>query len=261
MKYAFATLALLIFLAACTQQSTTTTLPPTTVTGPATSKVASVSVSDQPIVNSGVTIPSVKSIGPGWIAIHVDNNGAPGTVIGKTVVSDGENTNVKVAIDATKATSTLYAMLHIDAGVIGTYEFPGDDVPATQDGKMVNVAFKSSGTPASTAVTTTLAGTKTIEISSAGFSPKTLTIKAGDKVTFVNKDSAAHWPASTAHPTHTVYPGSDISKCGTAAASSIFDACKGLAQNEEWSFTFTQKGSWNYHDHLNSALWGTVVVE
>ena len=35
-----------------------------------------------------------------------------------------------VEIDADMATETLFAMLHVDAGAIGDYEFPGDDVPA-----------------------------------------------------------------------------------------------------------------------------------
>ena len=101
----------------------------------------------------------------------------------------------------------------------------------------------------------------TIKITSSGFSPSSLEIKAGEIVNFVNKDSRAHWPASAVHPTHTVYPGSDIRKCGTAEQARIFDACKGLAQDEEWSFTFNEKGSWTYHDHLNPGLRGMIVVK
>ncbi len=100
-----------------------------------------------------------------------------------------------------------------------------------------------------------------IEITSAGFSQKTLTIQAGDTVTFVNKDSATHWPASNVHPTHTTYPGSNINKCGTADESSTFDACKALAEGEEYSFTFTRTGRWPFHDHRNPGRGGTIVVE
>ena len=32
-------------------------------------------------------------------------------------------------------------MLHIDAGVIGTYEFPGADVPVTMNGEIVMMPF------------------------------------------------------------------------------------------------------------------------
>ncbi len=101
----------------------------------------------------------------------------------------------------------------------------------------------------------------TVKITSSGFSPKTLTVKAGTTVTFVNQDSNQHWPASAMHPTHTLYPGSGIEKCGTAEEKTIFDACKGLAPGESFSFTFDEKGSWNYHDHLNVPSTGTIVVE
>ena len=99
-----------------------------------------------------------------------------------------------------------------------------------------------------------------IEITSTGFNPATLEVKLGDTVTFVNKDNQAHWPASAMHPTHTVYPGSDIEKCGTADDNNIFDSCKGIRQSEEYKFTFNEKGSWGYHDHLAAGLRGKIIV-
>jgi len=99
-----------------------------------------------------------------------------------------------------------------------------------------------------------------VEITSTGFAPSTLTIKKEETVIFVNKDSSQHWPASVVHPTHKVYPGSDINKCGTAEESQIFDACKGLSEGESYSFKFSNRGSWNYHDHLNPSSKGIVVV-
>lgn len=100
-----------------------------------------------------------------------------------------------------------------------------------------------------------------VKITASGFEPKTLTVKTGTIVTFVNEDSNKHWPASAMHPIHTVYPGSDIKKCGTAEEKNIFDACRGLAQGESFSFTFNEKGSWKYHDHLSVPSTGTIVVE
>ncbi len=91
------------------------------------------------------------------------------------------------------------------------------------------------------------AKTYTIEITPSGFSPNTLKIKSGDTVNFVNKDSSSHQPASNPHPIHTNYAG--------------FDALKGLAQGENYSFTFTQKGTFGYHDHLNPSVGGTITVE
>jgi len=99
--------------------------------------------------------------------------------------------------------------------------------------------------------------TQIVRMTASGFEPKTTTIKQGDTVEFVN-GGATRWPASAFHPTHTVYPGSSISKCGGSEASSIFDAC---AMVESYSFTFNEVGSWNYHDHRSAARVGTIVVE
>ena len=95
----------------------------------------------------------------------------------------------------------------------------------------------------------------------SGFSPMTITIKIGESITFKNESSQAVWPASALHPTHTVYPGSDIKKCGTAEESSIFDACKGIEKGEKWAFIFSSPGMWKYHDHLNPSHFGTIIVK
>jgi len=100
-----------------------------------------------------------------------------------------------------------------------------------------------------------------IEITSSGFTPSTLTVSKGDTVTWINMDTEPHWPASALHPTHTIYPGSDIEKCGTSEESTIFDACKGIAPGESFSFTFNEEGSWSYHDHINLGLFGKIVVQ
>jgi plastocyanin len=50
---------------------------------------------------------------------------------------------------------------------------------------------------------TTPAGPLTITISSAGVSPKTLTVTVGSQVTFVNNDVNSHQMYSDPHPEHT----------------------------------------------------------
>ncbi|MBI2144614.1 hypothetical protein HYU17_05740 [Candidatus Woesearchaeota archaeon] len=100
-----------------------------------------------------------------------------------------------------------------------------------------------------------------VKITAEGFDPGALAIKAGQTVAFVNVDATKHWPASAAHPTHDVYPGSGISKCGTPEAATIFDACTALGQGEAFTFRFDKKGTWGYHDHWTPTMKGTVVVE
>lgn len=100
-----------------------------------------------------------------------------------------------------------------------------------------------------------------VEIRNDGFHPETLTIKGGDTVIFVNKDTITHWPASDVHPLHTVYPGSGIYKCNTPEQTKIFDACRRLTQGVEYSFTFNEIGEWSYHDHTRPSLTGKIIVE
>lgn len=105
-------------------------------------------------------------------------------------------------------------------------------------------------------------GENVVEMTSTGFVPETITVSAGETVTFVNRDAVKRWPATDIHPTHTVYPGSDIKNCfgGEAEISSMFDSCRGLEPGETYRFTFTEVGTWDYHDHLNAGFGGTVVV-
>lgn len=100
-----------------------------------------------------------------------------------------------------------------------------------------------------------------VAYTNSGFSPSSVTINVGDTVRFVNESGRSFWPASAFHPTHTAYPGSDINKCDTGEALNIFDACEALASGASYSFAFTEKGSWNYHDHLNASRFGSVVVK
>ncbi len=86
----------------------------------------------------------------------------------------------------------------------------------------------------------------TVVYTDSGFSPATLSVKLGTKVTFKNESSLLMWVASNPHPTHTDYPG--------------FDERASSATGESYSFTFDQKGSWGYHNHMNPSDGGTVVV-
>lgn len=115
--------------------------------------------------------------------------------------------------------------------------------------------------PETTTPVPTPSPSRVIVANDAGFFPSSLAVKVGETITFKNESSQPSWPASAIHPTHTVYPSSDIRKCGTQDQPMIFDACIGLASGEEWSFKFDILGTWKYHDHLNPSHYGTVIVE
>ncbi len=100
----------------------------------------------------------------------------------------------------------------------------------------------------------------TVATDGTTFNPKELTIKKGDTVTWKNEGESDVWPASATHPTHMVYPGSDIKKCGTAEEGAIFDACHGMKKGESWSFKFNEVGEWGYHDHMQTTVFGKIIV-
>ncbi len=87
-------------------------------------------------------IPEVVSDRAAWIVIHEDQEGEPGDAIGRARVSEGTNTDVYVDLDVRSATLNLYAMLHIDEGKPGIFEYPGADVPLLIDGQMVVQHFQ-----------------------------------------------------------------------------------------------------------------------
>ena len=100
----------------------------------------------------------------------------------------------------------------------------------------------------------------TIRYKDGKYVPDTVHISVGQKVTWINEDQV-FWPAANLHPTHKQYPGSNITKCGTAARDTLFDACEAMGPNAEYSFTFDIVGEWRFHDHINPRAQGTVIVE
>lgn len=88
---------------------------------------------------------------------------------------------------------------------------------------------------------------QTVTLTDDGFQPEVLQITAGTTVTFENTSSGEMWVASDSHPSHTDLPE--------------FDALRGYAPGESYSFTFEEPGEWGYHNHLGSFDSGLVIVE
>jgi len=86
-----------------------------------------------------------------------------------------------------------------------------------------------------------------VTYANGGFGPSVLTVPLGTMVTFRNGSLESIWVASNPHPTHTDYPG--------------FDSKANIAAGQEYSFIFTQRGTWGYHNHLNPTEGGTIVVQ
>jgi len=85
-----------------------------------------------------------------------------------------------------------------------------------------------------------------VAITSSGFVPATITIKAGDTVTWTNQDSSQHQVATDPYPTEDALAG--------------FKAEIPTAQNLTYSYKFTKVGTYTYHDHLNPLKFKATVI-
>ncbi len=125
-----------------TPTTTQTATPTATATVTTTPAVPSIVVEDQAIANGTVVVPQAVIQQRGWMVIHNSTaTGGVGPDIGHAPLLPGVNTNVVVSIDLAQVTPQLWAMLHVDEGLIGVYEFPGADVPVVFNGQVVQEPF------------------------------------------------------------------------------------------------------------------------
>jgi len=93
----------------------------------------------------------------------------------------------------------------------------------------------------------TPAGVVTVVRTDHGFEPARLSIPVGTTVQFTASTSdGSFWPASDAHPSHGIYPD--------------FDPQQAVATTDTWEFTFSDIGSWGYHDHVRPSFTGEIIV-
>lgn len=86
----------------------------------------------------------------------------------------------------------------------------------------------------------------TVTVTESGFEPATVTIKAGEKVTWMNKSGASVSINSAPHPTHEAYPPLNLGIVKDGASVSL---------------TFDKAGTYKYHNHLDPSQTGEVVVK
>jgi len=81
--------------------------------------------------------------------------------------------------------------------------------------------------------------TYVVHIRDDAFNPPSVTVSAGDVVTFVNDDDDAH----------------------TATADDGSWDSEGLNQGQKWSHTFTKDGKVTYHCTVHPFMKGTLLVQ
>ena len=128
-----------VALGACSSSTKPTAATPAPVPAAAAANVSgSLDAADQSSDGKTITVKTVNiKGGSGFIAIHADLSGKPGPVVGHAAIPEGDSSNVVVTLDAPVATGAFWPMLHLDAGKIGTYEFPGPDVPVKSGSDIV----------------------------------------------------------------------------------------------------------------------------
>ncbi len=200
-----------------------------------------VTILDQDVSGGTVTVAEVVSNGPGWIVIHAQADGKPGPILGYAPVADGLNKDVVVAIDAANATETLYAMLHTDAGEMGTFEFPnGPDTPVKMGDAIITPPFKamSGGEMGNEMGGEEMGHESAVTIQNFAFSPATLEVKIGTTITWKNMDSAPHT---------------------VSADDGSFDSGT-LNTGDTFSFTFNEAGTFTYHCNIHPDMTATITV-
>ncbi len=97
----------------------------------------------------------------------------------------------------------------------------------------------ASTTAASTTAASTTAATTSVTIESFLFNPASLTIKAGETVTWTNKDSVAH----------TITEDKGIFDSGSVNSGATY------------SFTFKTAGTFTYHCAIHPSMTGKIIVQ
>jgi hypothetical protein len=104
----------------------------------------------QQVDDDSATIASVISSRPYWIAVHADNNGQPGAVLGSAAVEAGTNPEIVVELSGGGVSPVLWAVLHVDDGAVGTFEYDaqsGLDAILAINGIIAQSPFVTSNTP------------------------------------------------------------------------------------------------------------------
>jgi predicted lipoprotein with Yx(FWY)xxD motif len=112
-----------------------------------------VQISDQEIKDGVILVENVVSVGQGWVVIWTLPESGGSEAIGFAPVKDGENANVSVEVDASKATPQMLAILHLDAGQADVFE-QGADFPVHVGIQMIQSTFNATGAGATTAQST-----------------------------------------------------------------------------------------------------------
>ena len=146
----------------------------------------------------------------------------------------------------------IFAIIALIIAGIGLFFFSPKRTatPTTPSTTPILTSTPQSGQPVQGQGTTnapiTQTNDQTITLTTTGFTPATITVKTGTKITWVNKSGSLGDVDSDPYKTKTSYPAMNF---GTFTDGSTF------------SLVFTKAGSYHYHNELNSSQTGTIFVQ
>ncbi len=124
---------------------------------------------------------------------------------------------------------------------LGAFLLFGNKTASVQQNKAVNQNATSTPAEQTKNVTST-----TVDVTSSGFTPKEVKIKAGTRVVWTNKSGTAVTVNSDPHPTHTLWPFLNLGSFDDGSSVSV---------------VFEKTGTYTYHNHFNPEQKGTIIVE
>lgn len=137
-----------------------------------------------------------------------------------------------------KSVLAVVGVVVIAAIIIGVVALSGNKKDSSSNTSMTDMNMNNSSSSNFNSTSKAVA-TDTVAIQNFAFSPETITVKVGTKVTWTNKDSAAHTVTGD-------------SKDGPASGT--------LGQGASYSFTFTKAGTFSYECAIHPNMKGTVIV-
>ncbi|KKW23283.1 MAG: Blue (Type 1) copper domain protein [Candidatus Kaiserbacteria bacterium GW2011_GWB1_52_6] len=134
--------------------------------------------------------------------------------------------------------STIVWGIVIVAGAIYWYVSTQNSAPATPSPTPTQTLPSSQDAGATPNSSSPVSTETSVSISNFAFSPTTITVKAGDKVTWTNNDSAPHTVTSN---------------------NSSFDSGT-LNKGASYSFVFATPGTYSYRCTFHPSMTGTIVA-
>lgn len=141
-----------------------------------------------------------------------------------------------------KKAGIIIVVVIVLGGTIGgwlAWKHHGKSGTGTTNTGMANMDMSDNSSQQSSG-TQPPAATNSVTIQNFAFSPASITVKKGTKVTWTNKDTVAH----------------TVTENDGQAGPSSGD----LDLNASYSFTFTKTGTFQYHCAIHPGMTGTVTV-